>query len=180
MDARGADEAVVHDEQRARQARDRARQRERGQAQPEDRIAQRGHARLVVADAAQGLAEAAAKQVLQAREAGRGEGQHEPEEGGAVVQAQARADLRPKRQVVAIVAAVDAHGHCEVVQQLREGQRDHDEVHAARAQRHRAHQAGHQAGAHAAQSPQRPSRLHARLDEGGHRVGADADEAGVS
>ena len=108
------------------------------------------------------------------------QGEAEPVEGRLVAQVDqageaAAADVEP------VVAAIGLEARGDVVDELREGQRDHDEVDAARAQRQRADQ----------RRPQRPRRRCAtghcsqplwmplgRQDADG--IAADAEEHGVA
>lgn len=174
---RRAHEAIAAREQRARQPRDGAGDRKGHELQLEHRIAQRPHARLVVADAHQRMAEARLRRAVQPPERERHDGQHHPVEVRFVAQVEAWQQRGSAHQRVAVVAAIAAQRHHHEVQHLRKGQRGHDEVDAARAQRHRADQRRDEAGHERGQRPHHPCGHHARIAERHHRVGAHADEA---
>ena len=175
MQCRRADELVMVDEQRARQPRQRAGQHEGRQLQPEGGEAQRLHPHLVLADADQRPPETRIDQPVE-HQHHRGEQQHH-QRGELRIAGQVNPGQRlPARQVHAIFAAPGLQADCQVVDHLREGQRDHDEVDAARSQRDRAH---HRRERRRGQHRQRPR--HQRIGDTLHAqdardIGAHAEE----
>jgi hypothetical protein len=87
---------------------------------------------------------------------------------------------RASRHRQAVVAAVGLHRHEHVVHHLREGERDHDEVHAARAQRDRADQQRRERRHQDGRRPRDPQAAHALGGKDAHHVGAGAEERGVA
>ena len=129
----GAGQAGQVGEQCPGQAGNRATQREGDQAVAEDRVAERFHARFVFADGLQRAPEAG---FGQAAEEQHGEGQQSGcgiEQRRVVGQAEAGQGHSPiERQ--AVVTAPAAGRDEQVIRHLGEGQGDHDEIDATRAQ----------------------------------------------
>ena len=93
----------------------------------EHRVAQPFHARLVLADGLQHAAEARVRDAVEQVQAQPETGQRHPVEGRVVLQVE-RTEGRTRRQRQPVVAAPVLHRDGEVVEHLREGERDHDEV----------------------------------------------------
>jgi hypothetical protein len=80
----------------------------------------------------------------------------------------------------AVIAAVLLHRVAEVVEHLREGERDHDEVDAARAHRDGADHQRHQRRGEDGHGPLQPAAVIAVEGENAYRVAADAEVGGVA
>lgn len=133
----GIDVAVLGGIQEARQPRQRATQGEAGELVGKGVVAGRPHAWFVVLDADQRMAQARSQHQSQHGQRQRQPGQREPVELRRLIQVdQAAAGQREGRLVVDVGPVAAAEGFDVVeheVHQLAEGQRDHDEVDAARA-----------------------------------------------
>src|SRR3954464_9201005 len=93
-----------------------------------------------------------------------------------VDEAELAAGLEPH----AIVAAEDVERDAEVIEHLREGEGDHDEVDSARADRHGADRERHDGGCADRDQPLQISIRDAVEGEDAHRVGADAEIRGMA
>src|SRR5580704_8946454 len=177
---RGADEVGVVRQQHAGETAQHAGDDEAGELVAKCRKADRAHAPLVRARALDHEAEA---RIDQARhEIDGGDQQREAEvvelrlvgridhaaEGAAMI------DREPVVAAVAIEPARDVVGH------LRKGERDHDEVDAARAQAERADPQREQARYNERQRPLHEARADALLGENADRVAAEAEEGGMA
>ena len=80
----------------------------------------------------------------------------------------------------AVVAAVAVEADAEVIDHLREGERDHDEVDAARAQRERADDQREQRGDGERDRPLHEAGRDAFLRQDADRVAADAEIGGMA
>ncbi|KAG0923968.1 hypothetical protein G6F31_019305 [Rhizopus arrhizus] len=136
MHQAGRDEQVVVGQQGASQAGRRPAQGKGRQLDAVDRVAHGFHARLVLADTLQGRAEARGHHAAEPPHEQREQHQHQVIEADVMGQIDAR-QRGIARQVQPVFAAVLAQRDKDVEQHLRERQRDHDEVHAAGAQRNR-------------------------------------------
>ena len=178
-----ADVALQVHAQRTGDAAERAGDDEDDELAAVDRKAERLGADVVVAQREHGAAEA------RGHEAGeRDQRQHEDRERDVVERervleiehAVAEREERAGADVEAFVAAVALHRVGEVVQHLRERQRDHDEVDAARAQRDRADDERDQCRDRDRRGEMRDAALHALADHHAGDVRADANERGVA
>jgi hypothetical protein len=167
-------------EQRAGEAGHRAGDGECGQPKAEGRIAERFHPRLVLPDADERAAEACVEHAVEDDEHGDEEREHDVVEDDIVAEVEAEADVGFPRQAEPVLAAVAFQPDREVVHHLRKGERDHDEVHAVRAQRDGADGQRGQRGNRDGRRPGDPRAGHAFDGERADGVGADAEERGVA
>src|SRR6185312_1818571 len=166
-------------EEDATEAAERAGDQAGGQAVAENREAQRGHAALVRLGAAQHMAERRMGEAAAEPQGGAKQGEAQPVERRLVAQVDqageaAAADVEP------VVAAIGLEAGAEVIDQLREGERDHDEVDAARPERQRRHQRGPQRCRQQRDRPLHPAALDLVGRQDADRVAADADEGGMA
>src|SRR5947199_2782086 len=80
----------------------------------------------------------------------------------------------------AVVAAVAVEPDGDVVDHLRERQRDHDEIDATRAQRERADRNREERRRRHCQRPLQEARIHSFLGENSHRIAADSEIGGMT
>ena len=97
-----------------------------------------------------------------------------------VLQVEAEAEQRAGADVEALVAAVALDRVGQVEQHLPEGERDHDEVDAAGAQRDRADHERREGGERHGREQVRAAVEHALAHQHAGGVGAEADEGGVA
>ena len=180
-----AHEAHVVGHQRAREARRRS-----GHDEPRQLVAIHGepqgqHPFLVLLAALQHHAEAGTHQPPADHQEGRQDQEADVVEGRLVFEIENREPV-PLGDAQSVVAAVHLQGDEEVVEHLRECQRDHDEVHPAGAQADGAHQQGEQRRARHRQRPHGQGALQAgqgkrpgRSVAAGRVKRKDADDIGA-
>ena len=155
------------------------RQGEGGQAIAEHREAQRRHAQLVRLGAADHQAEARVGEAAAEPQGAAEQREAEPVERGLVAQVdQAReaaaADVEP------VVGAVGLQPAADIEDELGEGERDHDEVEPARAQRQRADQGGPQGRRDDGDRPLDQAARDAVMRQDADGIAADAEEHGMA
>src|SRR5262245_32095612 len=101
-------------------------------------------------------------------------------EGGLVGEIDDRAELAAFVDGHAVVAAISVESDRDVIDHLREGQRDHDEIDAARAQRQRADREREQRRGRDRQRPLQKAGIHPLLGKNAYRVAADSEIGGVT
>src|SRR5579883_1045591 len=174
----GRDVGAVIGEQDAGQAAQGAGDDEGDQAIAEHREAERRHAQLVRLGAADHVAEARDGEAAAEPQAGAEQREAEPVERRLVAQvdeAEAAA-----ADVEAVVAAIGFQPRAEIVDELGEGERDHDEIDAARAQRQGAHDGGPDDRRQQRDGPLQPAALDALGRQDADGIAADAEEGGVA
>jgi len=80
----------------------------------------------------------------------------------------------------AVVGAVAVEADAEIIDELREGERDHDEIDPARTQRERAHEQREQRAHEESERPLHEARRHAFLRQDPDRIAANAEIDGMS
>jgi hypothetical protein len=175
-----AHEVALVGEQRAREAADGAGDDEAHQLVAVGREADRLHPRLVLADRLDDAPEARLDEPVHAVQRRGEDREHHVVEGDVVLEVQPEADLGARREVEPVLAAVGLHRDEDVVHHLREGERDHDEVHAAGAERDRADHEREERGEHDCHRPRDPRARDALGHQDPDRVRAGAEERGVA
>ena len=165
--------------ERAREAAHRAGDDERGQPIEVRRDADGARARLVRLRRAQHDAEARVDDAVGHVHRKQHQHQHQVIELDGIVQVH-EPELAAALQAHAVVAAELGDRDAEVVQHLREGERDHDEVDAARADRHRADGERDERRRRDRDEHVQPAVEDAVEAEDADRIGADADVGGVA
>jgi len=180
---RGADKAVLRGQQRTGQAGHAPGQGKGQQLEAEGGVAQGLHAGFVVADAFQRAAEVRALHARQPQKDSCQRKQDNDKQPIALCQHVAIGLAQQHQrgvERVAIVPAIGAQRHGQVVQHLRKRQGDHQKVHAAGAQCDQTDQAGHGRARQRGHQPDQPGVGKAALHHGHHGIGTDADEAGMA
>src|ERR1700704_2854765 len=175
----GRDIGALVGEQDAGQAAEGPGQDERRQPIAEHRKAERRHAEIVRLGAADHQAEARIGEAAAEPQGAAEQREAQPVERRLVAQVQ-KAGEAAAADVEAVVSAIGFQACSQIVDELGEGQGDHDEIEAARAQRQRADHGGPRGGGKNAARQLDPAAGDAVMRQDAHGIAADAEEHGVA
>ena len=175
-----ADEVGMIGEQHAGETADRPGDYEAHEPVAVGRKADGAHAPIVRPRALDDQAEAGVHQAPDEVRGGEQQGEAQIVEHGPVGQVYEPAELAAPVDGQAVIAAVARQADADVIDHLREGEGDHDEIDAARAQRKCADDEREQGRDDERHRPLHQSGAHALVGEDAHRIAADADVGGVA